>query len=521
MNKRFTLLVLLMSVFASMFAEEQPDVVFTGTPWGIMGVSGNGRYIVGTRQYTEAYRFDIQEERLMVVPTQGEYDDMCFSDVTDDGMIVGKDHDMLPGIYRPEKEAWEKLPFPYTAITEGYANEVTPDGRVIVGFIMGSIDPSKPYTVFPCVWRLQEDGTYKYEELPNPETDFLGTKTQFISTRTISADGNTVIGVWVEKKGRYYQPIIYHYNGTEWTYETPFFDLTFNGNDIYNKWMAEEPNINDYVTVPPGDPEYIYCVEDYQMAFAEWQYKFWEEWKTGFEVTAVPVIMSTNGKWLAPMGTDTEYSWEPGATSIEKASVVNYPVLYNLETGELTKFKGLQGGGSSWFTYGVSNDGDMISCDGYDFYLKPADSDRAFELSEWLKQEYDFDLKSYLPSNTEYIDCGTISSEMTMLAGTYRSVTPTGELENKEVFCVTLPGFMTDIKKTLDTPRNENIVLAGEELRFGAEAQNIVIYDMGGKQAMTHNGKVNTLNVANLSQGVYVVTAEMNGVKATGKVYKF
>ena len=80
---------------------------------------------------------------------------------------------------------------------------------------------------------------------------------------------------------------------------------------------------------------------------------------------------------------------------------------------------------------------------------------------------------------------------------------------------------MTDIKKTLDTPRNENIVLAGEELRFGAEAQNIVIYDMGGKQAMTHNGKANTLNVANLSQGVSVVTAEMNGVKATGKIYKF
>ena len=113
--------------FSSMFAEEHPDVVFTGTPWGIMGVSGNGRYIVGTRQYTEAYRFDIQEERLMVVPTQGGYDDMCFSDVTDDGMIVGKDHDMLPGIYRPEKEAWEKLPIPYTAITEGYANEVNPE----------------------------------------------------------------------------------------------------------------------------------------------------------------------------------------------------------------------------------------------------------------------------------------------------------------------------------------------------------------------------------------------------------
>ncbi|MBR6749661.1 MAG: T9SS type A sorting domain-containing protein [Bacteroidaceae bacterium] len=520
MNKRFTLLVLLLSIFVSTFAAEKCEVVFTGTPWGIMGVSSNGRYIVGTRQYTEAYRFDVQEARLMVVPTKGEYDDMCFSDVTDDGMIVGKDHDMLPAIYRTETESWERLPFPYSAITEGYANEVTSDGKVIVGFIMGSIDPSKPYTVFPCVWRLQEDGSYKYEELPNPETDFLGTKTQFISTRTISADGNTVVGVWVEKKGRYYQPIVYHYNGTEWTYETPFFDLTFNGNDIYNKWMAEEPNLNDYITVPPGDPEYIYCVEDFQMAFAEWQYNFWQEWKTGFEVTSVPVVMSSNGKWLAPMATETEYAWHPGATSIEKASVVSYPVLFNLETGELFKFKDIQGG-ESWYTYGVSNDGDMISSDGYNFYLKPADSENAFEISDWLKQEYDFDLMSYLPSNTQYVECGTISSDMTMLAGVYRSVTPSGELDNKEVFCITLPGFMSDIKKTLDTPRNENIVMAGEELRFGSEAQDIVIYDVCGKQVMSHAGKVSTLNVANLSKGIYVVTAEMNGVKATGKVYKF
>ncbi len=519
MRKKITFLGLALMLAVSAFAQQECEVIFTGTPWFTMGISGNGRYIVGTRQYTEAYRFDIQEERLMVVPTEDGYDDMCFSDVADDGTIVGKDHDLLPAVFDEETQTWNRLPYPYNAITEGYANEITPDGSVIVGFIMGSIDTDKPYTVFPCVWRRQADGSYVYEELPNPETDFFGTKTQFISTRTISADGNTVVGVWVEKKGRYYQPIVYHYNGSEWTYDIPFFDLTFNGNEIYNKWMAQEPNMYDYITVPPGDPEYIYQVEDYQMVFAEWQYNFWTEWKTGFEVTSVPVVMSTNGKWLAPMATETTYGWEPGYLSIEKTSVHSYPVLYNLETGELIKFENLNGG-EAWYTYGVSNDGDMISSDGYNFYLRPADSNEAFELSDWLKNEYDFDLWSYLPSNTEYVECSTIAPDMTVLVGVYRSVTPDGELDNKEVFCVKLPGFMSSIKQTLDTPRNKDIVMAGNELRFGSEANNITIYDMCGKVVMSHNGNTQSLDVTDLSKGIYVVTAEMNGTMETGKVYK-
>ena len=65
MNKKFTLFTLMLLAFVIANATEKPEVVFTGTPWGTMGISGNGRYIVGTRQYTEAYRFDIKEKRLL------------------------------------------------------------------------------------------------------------------------------------------------------------------------------------------------------------------------------------------------------------------------------------------------------------------------------------------------------------------------------------------------------------------------------------------------------------------------
>ncbi|MBO7290975.1 MAG: T9SS C-terminal target domain-containing protein, partial [Bacteroidaceae bacterium] len=91
MKKIFTTLAFSLVIATSMMAQsEECDVIFTGTPWFTMGISGNGRFIVGTRQYTEAYRYDIQEERLWVLPATSEYDDMCFSDVSDNGLVAGK-----------------------------------------------------------------------------------------------------------------------------------------------------------------------------------------------------------------------------------------------------------------------------------------------------------------------------------------------------------------------------------------------------------------------------------------------
>ena len=54
-----------------------------------------------------------------------------------------------------------------------------------------------------------------------------------------------------------------------------------------------------------------------------------------------------------------------------------------------------------------------------------------------------------------------------------------------------------------------------------ADDSKKTIYDMGGKQVLSHTGKANTLSVANLHQGVYVVTAKIGNEIATGKVYKF
>ena len=109
---------------------------------------------------------------------------------------------------------------------------------------------------------------------------------------------------------------------------------------------------------------------------------------------------------------------------------------------------------------------------------------------------------------------------MSVLVGCYRSVTEEGELDSKEVFCITFPGFLS-IMETLNTPVNDSITLAGDELRFGEEAANISIYDMAGKLVLSHTANATTLNVSNLGKGVYVVKAQIAGTTATGKIYKY
>ena len=206
-----------------------PQVIFTGTSVNVKGISNNGRYICGARMYEEAYRFDLEEKALITIPATDSYSDMAALDVTDDGTLVGKNDKKQPAIYRDSVIGWEALPYPEGEWQDGCCAQCTGDGKYITGYIIGKGNASSPYKTIPALWEKQEDDNYKYIGLPNPETDFLGGKTQFISPRAISPDGKTIIGVMMEQRGSYSQVIIYHKkdNG-EWEYETPFVSYTYN-----------------------------------------------------------------------------------------------------------------------------------------------------------------------------------------------------------------------------------------------------------------------------------------------------
>ncbi|GAB6975815.1 T9SS type A sorting domain-containing protein [Prevotella falsenii] len=504
-------------VSAQTQTESNPQVIFTGTSVNVKGISNNGRYICGARMYTEAYRFDIEKKELITIPAADSYSDMAALDVMDDGTLVGKNDKKEPGIYRDSEVGWESLPYPNGDWKEGSCTQCTGDGKYITGYIMGKGDATSPYKTFPALWEKQEDDNYKYVGLPNPQTDFLGGKTQFVSPRTISPDGKTIIGVMMEQRGFYSQPIVYHKkdNG-EWEYETPFVALSYNM-DVYKTWMDKEPQMKDYITAHPGESGYIEQVKTYQRAYAKWQFEFFKAWKKGPEFTSVPVIMSENGKFLAPTTVINEYSYTEGATDIELVSQLVYPCRYNTATKEVEIIKTVP----DFVPVAVSNYGDMLSSDGEKIFLLLHENNEKIELSEWLNKKYGFNLYDKLPSNTEYLDCQTVGGSLDLIVASYRSVLENGDLDKKEVFCIKLP-IVNNIMQTLNTPSSATIYIKDNMLMLTSseKVEKVSIYDLAGGKVFESASNQDCYDISSLPKGVYIVAAKVNGQTVKAKVYK-
>lgn len=511
--------ILLMSVLAlvtsfNSSAQEQKnvEVLFTGTPWGVQNVSQNNRYICGTRMYEEIYRYDIQERKLITVPGSSSYSAIAALDVTNDGVLVGcgdVDNKELPAIYKDGE--WTYLPIPDGDI-EGSANQVTGDGKTIAGLVWGStID--KPYEVLPTIWNLREDGSYELEVLPNPETDFIGGKTQFVSPRSISDDGKTIVGVMVEQHGKYYATIVWR-KGEDglWKYETPLLDYCYNV-EKYQELSEGEPQIADFAE-NPKNPKWSELTK-YYVALAEWNYKFLTGFMTGKMFSPTPVVLSADGTYLALASQTTKYSYEEGSTDVNKDTSAPYPTLYNLNTKELTELPEVEG----FEPFGVSNYGDMIYSDGYKFYILLHGEKEYVDVADWLKDDYSFDLKSLLPDNTEYVECEAVAGDMSLLAGNYISVTPEGGLDKKEVFVVLMPNLSTMIE-TLNTPENTHISISGNNLCFGNDVKDVRMFNIAGHEVFRADVVNGGIDVSAVGRGVYVVSATFKGNVIRGKVLK-
>lgn len=490
----------------------KPEVVFTGTSWGVQNVSGNGRYICGTRQYSEVYRYDIRERKLLTVPATLSMSGLAAMDVADDGTLVGcgDSEVQLPAVYK-DGDGWVFLPMP-DGKREGSAEAVSGDGNTIVGMAWGS-GADIPYEVLPVVWDRKGDGSYEYAVLPDPETDFLGGKTQFVSPREISDDGRTVAGVMVEENGFFFTNIVWYKadDGT-WHYELPTASLCYDA-DKYQEFKAKEPMLGSY-SREEGET-YMQMVERFQRDYAKWEYEFRNAFMTGKEYGATPVVISQDGTYMALTTVVNKYTYEEGATSIQKEQGAPYPSLYNLKTKELVEMPEITG----FVPYGVSNYGDMIYSDGYAFCILPHDATQYRDVADWLDEKYGFDLAAALPDNTEYVDCEAVAGDMGMIAGRYRSMTPEGELDAQEIFCVLLPDVSSAIH-TLDLPENGKVTVDAGRLVFSGTACDIRVYDIAGKVVMAEDGPVESLCVAGLRKGIYAVSALMDGTSVRCKVVK-
>ena len=111
---------------------------------------------------------------------------LCMTnDVSNDGTVIAEVAG-IPSYWRNGK--WTSLPGAAGHVA-AMLGGITPDSRVIVGSMSG---PSSRQTK-PCVWYLQDDGTYAAPVyLPDPARNSFSGGAQYINATAISDDGKTV-----------------------------------------------------------------------------------------------------------------------------------------------------------------------------------------------------------------------------------------------------------------------------------------------------------------------------------------
>jgi len=164
----------------------------------------------------------------------------------EDGTMVGNYDDASPA-YMKDGE-WYLLPIDESDAEIGKINAadgITPDGSRICGGIAISsfgIDANEPMEV-PVLWQKNAAGEYDhYIVLPHPEKDFAGRTPQYITARSISDDGKTIVGQITEWSGNYILPIVYREDAAgEWSYEVLGASMVYDENATFPQYPTYEP----------------------------------------------------------------------------------------------------------------------------------------------------------------------------------------------------------------------------------------------------------------------------------------
>lgn len=167
--------------------------------------------------------------------------------------MVGAYDECTPAIY--DHGEWIFLPIDDEVHKAGHisqADDITPDGKRICGGIgQSKFGLDEAIMLLPAIWDQNADGSYSmYKILPHPEKDFTGRVPQYITARSISEDGKTIVGQIVDYSGFWPMPIVYREGADgEWSYEILGEDLVYNKETVWPEWPTEPTfDPRDYMT---------------------------------------------------------------------------------------------------------------------------------------------------------------------------------------------------------------------------------------------------------------------------------
>lgn len=179
----------LMSGVGSVLAQtpgENRLLVFTDGGW-FVGISDNAKWAAGYLTHEAGFLINLETETVIqLLSNEVNYSEA--KDVADDGTVVGTANG-LPAYWTSDGK-YDPLPLPPGNFEEGQVAGITPDGKIISGYVYDS-----GFSATPLRWLRQDDGSYKVEKLKGLDKDLFGKRPLggfFVDA--ISADGSMIAG---------------------------------------------------------------------------------------------------------------------------------------------------------------------------------------------------------------------------------------------------------------------------------------------------------------------------------------
>lgn len=485
-------------------AQEQKSIVeIIDTDISALAISPNGEWISGSAG-GDCFIYNTQTKEFNLLESDFPGGVTNIKAVSSNGIqvgVYGADNRKAPAAYYKDGE-WTYLPVPEDRKGTGsIAFTVSEDGTLIAGMIDG-VTVGK--IGLPCIWKW-ENGEYKVEILPYPETDITGSVPQHFAVTDMSADGSVLVGYMVDWTGGVFLLM-------EWTKGENGYEYKIWGEDIaYN--LDEEncgvcPEYDDYVTVKQGE-------EGYEEQYAIWKpladkyYSLREKFFTGstFRYNS-PIEISKDGRYIS-----AAISKQLNDDPAEKPNIVDYPYRIDLKTDTESIYEEAP---NLYSLGGVMEDGTIFATQGIsgNAYVLENDNTAAVTLQEWIKQKTGADMPEKINFDGKITTGFPLASkDGSVIAGTV-NIPQTFQYVNYYIQLVPHTISTTGVSEQL------SVYIEKDQLHIEGTADEISLIDLTGKVVYNAPAMANTVNINFLLPGIYIAKLQAGGKTLTYKVIR-
>lgn len=261
------------------------------------GVSENGRYCWGSTRY-EGYYCDLETGEYALVGASHEqkyeqgYTQSKIAAVTNDGIAIvnlGHKECYLLNIATGEKTYLQSPMEDYPYV---YVWDISNDGSVIGGNFINEGNAQ-----YPMYGKRQADGTYKLTPLEFDKFDAVGDSAQFTQVRRVMSSGKYIAGSQIDASGSVARFVVWKLDEDgNYKYTTPIDRILY---DTSVENPGPQPVFEDYVTAEDmHSDEYKQQQKDFYKILYEWYDNFALFTKNCTTVDWGGIQRSTRDNWI-------------------------------------------------------------------------------------------------------------------------------------------------------------------------------------------------------------------------------